>query len=263
MNHTFVVCAYKESEYLEECINSLLTQTRKSNILVSTSTPNKFLDNVTKKYNLPMYINKGESGITQDWNFAISKAKTRFVTVAHQDDKYEPTYTEQVIGAMEASKDPILGFTGYYEIRNGKRYNNTTMIHIKERLLLPMRISRLKGCRFVRRRCLSFGDPVICPSIAFDLNKIKQPIFDNHYLACEDWEMLEKCSKMKGDFLYIPDRLTGHRIHEESTTTLALEGGIRAEENLEMFQKFWPISIAKKLNHFYNKSEKFNNVDNI
>ena len=39
-NHTFVVCAYKESPYLGECIESLLQQTKKSRILISTSTPN-------------------------------------------------------------------------------------------------------------------------------------------------------------------------------------------------------------------------------
>lgn len=263
MDHTFVVCAYKESEYLEECLQCLLAQTRKSDILIATSTPNDFLTEISKKYHLPLYINEGESGITQDWNFAISKAKTRFVTVAHQDDTYEPEYTEKLIGEMEASKKPILGFTGYYEIRNGERYEKSTMIRIKEWLLKPMELKWVKSSRFVRRRCLSLGDPVICPSVTFCLDEVAQPIFENHYLACEDWEMLEKCSKQKGDFIYIKDKLTGHRIHEESTTTLALDGGIRAKENLEMFCKFWPKPIACVLNYFYNKSERYNKVDRI
>ena len=37
-NHTFVICAYKESKYLEECIKSLINQTVKSNIIMTTST---------------------------------------------------------------------------------------------------------------------------------------------------------------------------------------------------------------------------------
>ena len=41
--HTFVICAYKESSYLEECIVSLEKQTVKSNILMVTSTPNAFI----------------------------------------------------------------------------------------------------------------------------------------------------------------------------------------------------------------------------
>ena len=39
--HTFVICAYKESEYLEECVKSLLNQSVKSNILMTTSTDNE------------------------------------------------------------------------------------------------------------------------------------------------------------------------------------------------------------------------------
>ena len=50
--HTFVVCAYKESEYLEECITSLLAQTVKSKIIVVTSTPNDYIQNLVKKYKL-------------------------------------------------------------------------------------------------------------------------------------------------------------------------------------------------------------------
>ena len=40
-NHTFVICAYKESPYLEECIQSLQAQTVSSQILMVTSTPNE------------------------------------------------------------------------------------------------------------------------------------------------------------------------------------------------------------------------------
>ncbi len=37
--HTFVICAYRESPYLEECIQSLRGQTVASEILMVTSTP--------------------------------------------------------------------------------------------------------------------------------------------------------------------------------------------------------------------------------
>lgn len=44
-NHTFAICAYKESPYLEECIiHHLWNQTVKSEIFIATSTPNKYID---------------------------------------------------------------------------------------------------------------------------------------------------------------------------------------------------------------------------
>ena len=42
-NHTFAICAYKESPYLEECIQSLMNQTVKSDILIATATPSKYM----------------------------------------------------------------------------------------------------------------------------------------------------------------------------------------------------------------------------
>ena len=52
-DHTFAICAYKESPYLEECIKSLKNQTIKSNILIATSTPNDYIKGIADKYAIP------------------------------------------------------------------------------------------------------------------------------------------------------------------------------------------------------------------
>ena len=91
--HTFAVCAYKESEYLEECVRSLLGQTVKSSILIATSTPNDSIKAVAEKYELPLCVNEGPSSIAYDWNFAYSKVQTPYLTIAHQDDVYPVSYT--------------------------------------------------------------------------------------------------------------------------------------------------------------------------
>ena len=261
--HTFAICAYKESEYLEECIRSLLAQTVKSEIILATHTPNQFLTDICEKYDIPMYINTGEAGITQDWNFAIAQAKTKFVTIAHQDDKYEPDYTRQVVGRMKSAPRPLIGLTDYYEIRNGKKIGKSTMIRIKKWLTFPLKFKFIRGSRLLRRYTLSLGDPVICPSVTFAVRNLKQPIFKDNFICCEDWEMLEKVFGMSGDIIYVPKKLTYHRIHEESTTSKALSGGIRKKENFEMFAKFWPKPVAAAINKLYNQSEKFNKVDNV
>lgn len=43
LEHTFAICAYKESEYLEECIRSLKNQTVSTNIILATSISNKYI----------------------------------------------------------------------------------------------------------------------------------------------------------------------------------------------------------------------------
>ena len=61
--HTFAICAYKESPYLEECILSLKKQTRKSGIIIITSTPNDYIEELSRKYGIPLFINHGEHGM--------------------------------------------------------------------------------------------------------------------------------------------------------------------------------------------------------
>lgn len=257
--HTFAICAYKESEYLEECILSLKNQTMPSKIIMETSTPNAYIEGLAEKYEIPLYVNPN-GGITQDWNFGLSKVQTKYATVAHQDDIYEPTYLEKLIQRMEKSKRPLIAFSDYGEVREGKKVYDVQMLKIKRIMLLPLKIRAFKGSKFVRRRILSMGDPICCPSVTFNLELVERPIFRDGFRSCEDWEAWEIISRLKGDFIYVAEPLMCHRIHEESATTAIIQDNARVEENYVMFCKFWPKPIAKLINKFYTKSEDSNTL---
>ena len=119
--HTFVICAYKESSYLEECVKSLKNQNQLSNILMVTSTPNEYIEKISRKYGIELKINTGQGGIVQDWNFAYRQCKTPYITIAHQDDVYFKDYAARAIKMLEQSKKPLIYFSDYCEIRNGQR----------------------------------------------------------------------------------------------------------------------------------------------
>ena len=254
MNHTFVICAYKESEYLEECILSLKNQELKSFILMETSTPNEHIASLAEKYDIPLFVNPN-GGITQDWNFGLSKIKTKYATIAHQDDVYEPGYGKKIVEAFEKSRNPLIAFSDYGEIRGGNKVTNARMLKVKRLMLMPLRIKAFKGSKFVRRFILSLGDPICCPAVSFDLERLERPVFRDGFRSCGDWEAWEIISGMDGDFLYVPEPLMYHRIHEESATTIIIQDKARTEENYIMYCKFWPKPIAKMINKFYTKSE--------
>ena len=111
--HTFAVCAYGESPYLEECVQSLLKQKIRTKIVIATSTPNTHINGIAEKYGIPVYVNYGEKGLAGDWNFAYSCASTPLVTLAHQDDRYYPNYTEDVLAAAKRCRHPLIIFTDY------------------------------------------------------------------------------------------------------------------------------------------------------
>ena len=260
-NHTFAICAYRESAYLEECIQSLMRQSVGSHIIMAASTPNAHIEEMAAKYNIPLYINEGESGITQDWNFALSKVGTRYATLAHQDDIYEPEYTRCILEKMGKCTRPIIAFSGYQELRCGEKVYHTRMLKIKRFMLLPVGIGCLENSRFVRRRVLSLGDPICCPAVTFCMDNIPQPVFRHGFRSCGDWEAWEILSREKGAFLYVPEPLMCHRIHEESATTAVLADCARVEENFIMYCKFWPKWIARIINKFYTKSEMSNDLE--
>ena len=164
-DHTFAICAYKESEYLEECIKSLKNQTVSTNIILATSTPNDYISGLCSKYNIEMFVNNGEHGITQDWNFAYAKADSKYVTIAHQDDVYEPEYVENLLSYIQKVDKPIIFFTDYGELRDGKKVYDNKLLKIKRIMLLPLRRKLFWNSKFVRRRILSLGSPICCPAV--------------------------------------------------------------------------------------------------
>lgn len=258
--HTFVICAYKESQYLEECIRSVVRQRSKSSVIMSTGTPNAYIKGLAEKYNLQLFINENPSSLANDWNFAIKCADTELVTLAHQDDIYETDYSQKMVSAYQKAKNPIILFSDYCELRNGKRVLTNRLLKIKRVMLLPLRIPLLWKSRFVRRRILSFGSPICCPSVTFVKKSIPEPLFVDNMKGSIDWQAWELLSRKEGTFVYVSDPLMAHRIHEESTTSELVEGGDRSNEDLQIFRKFWPEPIARMIEKVYRLSEDSNSL---
>ena len=261
--HTFAVCAWGESPYLEECIRSLQAQTAGSRIIMCTSTPCGFLSDMADRYGIPLYVRKGRPGIAADWNYAFSRAGGHLVTLAHQDDVYEPDYAEKMINAAEKADKPLILFSDYYELRDGEKVyaDRNINLRIKRLLLFPLRFRPVWKLRFLRRRILSLGNAICCPSVTFAGGNLPERLFGSRFKADLDWQAWERISRLKGSFCYIPEPLMGHRIHSDSTTTKEIGENHRTEEDLEMFRKFWPEGMARLLNHFYSGSEKANRLE--
>lgn len=259
-DHTFAVCAYGDSPYIEDCLCSLERQTVVSRIVIATHTPSPFLDDLALRHGVEVLVNDGPGGITQDWNFALSVVKTQYATIVHQDDIYEPEYAERILGAMRAAAKPLIAFTDYGELRGGERVFVNRLLRIKRLMLLPLRPRFMSSARWARRLSLAFGDAICCPSVTFCLDNVGRPVFQNGFRSCEDWEAWERISRLDGQFIYVHEPLLMHRIHPDSETTKIIDDGARVGENLTMFRKFWPSPIARLLNWFYTSAEASNNM---
>lgn len=256
--HTYAICAYKESEYLEECIRSIKAQTLTSSVMMVTATPNAFITELAERYDIPLHNKDGDPGIGSDWNFALSCAETPLVTIAHQDDIYEPGYTAALRSAYVKNRDLLMFFCNYGELRNGERVDSNTLLKIKRILLAPLKDGRFARSIFMRRRILSSGSPICCPAVTLNRKNLGTFAFSETMKCDLDWAAWETISKKPGSFYYDSNILMYHRIHEDSETSHLIVDNTRSVEDLQMFEKFWPAPIARAINRLYSLSQKSN-----
>lgn len=264
-DHTFVVCAYGESPYLRDCVASLAAQNVKTRLVIATTTPNNWIKGVSEEFSIHLFVNDGQPGIAHDWNSALSHAVTPLVTIAHQDDIYGEDYAEAALAFCNRSEKPLLFFSDYGEIRMGASSiesgvvaDDTRMLRIKRLMLAPLKLERRWGSKRWRRRLMSLGSPICCPSVTYCLPNLPSPVFREGMRGGLDWDAWERISKLEGDFIYAPEVLMHHRIHEGSETSKLIKDDIRSKEDYEMFCRFWPRPLARLLNVLYGFSLRSN-----
>ena len=258
-SHTFVVCAYKDSPYLEKCIRSVLGQKLHSDAILCTSTPSDYISSIADKYNIPVYVRDGKSDIRDDWNYAYNKAVTKWVTVAHQDDIYANTYTSYLWKKINSSDGKgIIFFTDYYPLKNNgekgiRRDVNST---IRRLLRTPMKISYLSSSVFFKKAILALGNTICCPTVTYNKEMLGDNIFSSNLKFDIDWDTFLKLAVKDGRFLYIDRPLVLYRIHDGATSKEFIDNNNRIIEDREMFGKFYPPFVVDGLMHLYKLAYK-------
>jgi len=254
-SHMFVIPAFGESPYLEDCIASLLQQTVKSRILLATSAPSGFIYSLAEKYDIPVAVNKKRSGIASDWSFAYNSASTDFVTLAHQDDIYSALYTESCLQASK--KNPLIVFTDYVEKNKGRIHKTNLLLLVKRLMLAPFFLfNRQVQSVWAKKLMISLGNPISCPTIMYHKKQIGTFHFNPSFSMNLDWEATFRIAKMKGSFCYVDKPLVVRRIHKDAESTSALKDYRRQQEDRVMFELFWPKYVVKMLLFLYSAGYK-------
>ena len=252
-NHTFAVCAYKESPYLEDCIQSLMKQSVQTNVIICTSTPCEYIVKIAQKYHLPYYVKEGASDICDDWNFAVSCAQTDLVTVAHQDDVYHEEYVEYLM-KYSRDKELLLFITDYLPLKNGQAGKRDINSILRRVLRTPLKWKWVAHSPKLRQMTLAFGNSICCPSVTYQKKNTSEPVFTSKFKFCIDWDTFLKFARKQGHWAYVDKPLVYYRIHSGATTKEFIVDHKRVQEDMEMFSKFWPGPIVKFIMVFYKKA---------
>lgn len=261
-DHTFVVCAYKENPFIGATIESLQNQTQKSKIILSTSTPNSYLKQICEYYSIQMVVNSNPQGAGSDWNYGFDAAETSLVTMAHQDDLYRQEFLANMLSAINQypAKEVQLAFSDYYELRNGEEVDRNLILRVKRLMNAGFSNRLLNGRVWFKRRVLAFGDSICCPAVTLVKDTIGSSPFDTKYINSCDYKTWVDLASIRGRFVYVPKKLVGHRIYQESATSKNLGENIRKGEDLEILSSLWPRPVAACVNRVYAISEKSNNL---
>ncbi|MEO8365361.1 MAG: glycosyltransferase family A protein [Pseudoxanthomonas sp.] len=251
--HSFVVPAYGDSPHLRACLDSLRAQTRPSPILICSSTPYEGLQALADEYGARMFLHSPNAGIGRDWNVALAEADSGWVTLAHQDDIYLPRFTEQTLTAAARDSRVVMIMTGYGELLATQTRLFSPMLLVKRILLELGFLGRdvIAGVA-ARRRLLRFGCPIACPSVTLRTDiglRFREDLKVNL-----DWESWLRLARQPGAFALVRETLLMHRIHAGSETSGGIRRGVRAREDMMMFEAQWPAPIARFLAGAYAMS---------
>lgn len=258
MKHVFVISAYGESPYLEDCIRSLEGQTAPGEILMCTSTPSVFLEQTAERHGIPLFIREGAPSLKDDWNFCVKTAKeagARLLTIAHQDDIYLPGYAEAVEKA--ASEKNVLIFTAAENIdAEGNRIRGGAE-KIKRLLRWPLRVG-LGKTKAGRRMVLAFGNAIPCPACTYCLDQCPASgeLFSSGKRFVIDWETFAGLAEGTGSFAYVKTPGVRIRLHGGQETVRSMQDGTRQEEELQMMERYHTKGAAKLLMRFYRRSSE-------
>jgi hypothetical protein len=258
--HTFVVMAYGDSPYLPECLDSLMRQSVPSIICIATSTPSDYLREQARRIGATLFETETGRGIAHDWNFALRQAKTKYATLAHQDDLYAPTYTEHCLATIKQHPDTLICFTDYSELAGALVRTDSLLLWVKRWLLLLFMPFRRTKSPFWKTRLLSLGCPIAAPSVLYQLENLRDFQFSSAFSVNMDWDAWSRIAILNGYFFFVPEKLMQHRIHPDSATTRGIEALRRQDEDQHMFRRFWPDPVARVLMYFYSMSYRSNKI---
>jgi hypothetical protein len=256
--HSFVVPAYGESPHLAECLRSLADQELPSPFLVATSTPNAHIARLAQRFGAPLHVNSQGGGIGIDWNFALSCATSRWVTIAHQDDVYLPRFAAASVEATQRHPDASLVFTRYAERVGDTVRRTTTLLRIKHALLeLGFLGGERAASRFFKTNALRFGCAIPCPAVT--INMASGPLRFREDLKLNlDWAAWIMLARRPGAFAYVREVLMEHRVHAGSETTAGIVGGQRAREDRALLRMLWPRPVADAIAATYGIAYRSN-----
>lgn len=139
---SIVVPIYNVERYLEECVNSLLSQTLKEIeiILIDDGSPDKcgeIIDRYAKQDSRVIAVHRKNGGYSKAVNYGIKLARGEYIGIIESDDWVEPTMYEKLYKRASREVDIVkCGFWIYNSTEKGAKrdvyYKNPSGVDLRK-----------------------------------------------------------------------------------------------------------------------------------
>ncbi|KPV96569.1 putative glycosyl transferase [Pseudoalteromonas sp. P1-9] len=249
---TIAIPCYKpDFNYLEQAINSVLTQSLDCYELLivdGEEVPNLELQKLAKKYqHVPArYIyNTADKTMAGNWNFAIQSSQTELVTLLHSDDFLETNYILRMTQIVGLHPGVAAYFCGASIVDESSRtiisFPDLVKYFIRPRTkFITLQgekgiISLLKGCY------------IFCPTICYRKSKLGNCVFNKKWKMVTDLQFYIDLLIANKQVLGVHDKLYTYRRHKENQTS-------KLTVNCERFNE--EVIIYDQIANLFSNSSK-------
>lgn len=206
-----IMTAYNGTVYLQETINSILTQSLENFefIIIDDCSTDDTLKLIAT-YRDPRIIlvrNPINQGISESRNAGLRMARGEFLAMTDQDDVSEPERLECQVRFLQANPEISAVASRVHLLRNGARSDDPMPVQSSP-LLIHFAV-------FFGRHNTTYSS--LCVRREFILKN--NLFFNKKFLYAEDYELCSRIAEC-GKFSILPEPLVSYRLHESNNSKL-------------------------------------------
>jgi glycosyltransferase involved in cell wall biosynthesis len=239
---TAVVPLYNGAEFIEESLNSVLTQTLPPVKVVvvddgSTDGGPDIVKLMARQHNNISLITKQNGGQASARNLGVAQAQTPLIALLDQDDVWYPHHLEELIKPFGETRYPEVGWV----------YSNLDEIDRKGRMVTRCCLDQMPGIQHPKRSlvgCLT-TDMFILPTSSLINRRAFETAggFDERLVGYEDDDLFLRMFRLGYDNVYLDKALSQWRIFSESASHSCSMGRSRMIYLRKLIDTFPPGDI--------------------
>ena len=243
---SIVIPIYNAEKYLEECLNSIKSQTYKNFEVIMVNDGSKddsetICMNFLRSDSRFRYLKKANGGVSSARNLGLDNVKGDYITFIDADDWVDENHLEILIDGIIKNNCEV-AISSYMRFINTRETYLINIYSNQEKYLLNY--GKMNREKFLTElpKLISINNSFNCAvSKLFSRRLVEDIRFDSNIIYAEDLDFYFKLYLKANNFIFINAETYIYRQHDESTTSGFSQ--IHAEQELSVFKKMYETAL--------------------